>query len=580
MDGVLKSWAVPKGPSMNPGEKRLAVMVEDHPLDYIDFRGEIEEGNYGAGAVEIWDSGTYRLLEGGIDQGKLVVEFAGAKLKGRFSLVQIGGKGKNWLLIKGRDGFADPDWKLEQVLPGGSRKEREEMQQAEKRGQFPFFSSTTKGTVPFFDPMPERVSPMLAELVEQPFSDPEWLFEVKWDGYRALAFIAPDSFRLVSRRNESLIDRFPQAEAIPGMIDAETAILDGEMVVVDSEGKPSFQMLQDIGHGLPPGAALVYYVFDLLYLNGSDLRGRPLIERKETLQRIVRAGEFVKYSDHVIEQGERFFEEVSKAGLEGMMAKRLDSPYVGKRSDYWRKVKAVREQEVVIGGYTEPRGSRECFGALVVGVYEGDALRFVGQVGTGFSDDELHRVHDLLQPLVTDTCPFGTEPETNEPPTWVRPEMVCEVKFAEWTSDGILRQPVYLGMRTDKNARDVIRERPESAPSEPKPSRAVPAEEAFEGELKGDVRVSVDGAEVSLTNLDKVYWPAEGYTKGEMLRYYWRVRETILPYLAGRPLVLRRFPGWDRGGIVLSAQYRRRAGVRAAGWYRRGRERHQLRHCR
>lgn len=568
MEGVLKSWAVPKGPSMNPAEKRLAVMVEDHPLDYIDFRGEIEEGNYGAGEVEIWDSGTYRVIEGGIDQGKLVFDMFGAKLNGRFSLVRFSREPKNWLLIKGRDGFADPDWKLEQVLPGGSRKERKGM----LRGAEPPQASPPASVA---DPMPERISPMLATLADGPFSDSDWLFEVKWDGYRAIAFITPDSFRLVSRRNENLIDRFPQAEAIPGMIDAQTAILDGEMVVVDSEGKPSFGMLQDAGRGLPAGAALVYYVFDLLYINGSDIRARPLIERKETLQKIVRPGGLVKYSDHVIEQGERFFEQVSKAGLEGMMAKRMDSPYVEKRSSYWRKVKAVREQEVVIGGYTEPRGSRQCFGALVVGVYEGDSFRFAGHVGTGFDDRELRRVHDLLQPLVTDKCPFDPVPATNEPATWVRPEMVCEVKFAEWTSDGILRQPVYLGMRTDKNPRDVIRERPQSAPSVPKPKparrKAVAAEEVFEGDLKGDLWVDVDGAEVALTNLDKVYWPAEGYTKGDMLRYYWRIRETILPHLRGRPLILRRYPEGIEGesfyqhNVGDAPEFVRRVGIEEGG---------------
>jgi len=541
MEGVLKSWAIPKGPSMNPADKRLAVMVEDHPLDYIDFRGEIEEGNYGAGEVEIWDSGTYDVYEGSVAEGKLVLELHGAKLKGRFSLVRLK-DGKNWLLIKGRDEFSDPDWQLQQVLPGGSRRQREDIRRASGD------SANDRGQTPVSDPMPDRISPMLATLVDQPFSDANWLFEVKWDGYRAISFITPTSFRLASRRNENLIDRFPQAEAIPGLIDAETAILDGEMVVVDSQGKPSFQMLQDIGRGLPHGAALVYYVFDLLYLDGSDFRSRPLIERKQALRGIIRPSDFVKYSDHVLEKGEQFFEQVSKAGLEGMMAKRVTSPYVEKRSGHWLKVKAVHEQEVIVCGYTQPRGARESFGALVVGVYEGDKLTFSGQVGTGFSDDELRRVLGLLQPLVTDHCPFESEPATNEPATWVRPELVCEVKFAEWTSEGILRQPVYLGMRGDKNPNDVIRERPQvPPPPEPAPKRskrdAIPADELFSREhLEGDVWIEIDGAEVPLTNLDKVYWPPEGYTKGDMLRYYYLVRETILPHLKDRPLILRRYP--------------------------------------
>lgn len=551
MEGVLKSWAIPKGPSMNPADKRLAVMVEDHPLDYIDFRGEIAEGNYGAGEVEIWDSGTYEVTEGDIATGKLVFELAGVKLKGQFHFVRLKSSEKDWLLMKGRDEFANPDWKLEQILPGGSRRERKEIKsedQGHKGGAAavaePVRSSSGS------DPMPRTISPMLAVPTDKPFSDPGWLFELKWDGYRGLAFIEKDAFRFLSRNDQSLIDRFPQAEAIPGLIDAETAVLDGEIVAVQSDGKPSFQLLQNAARGLPHDAQLVYYVFDLLYLNGEDLRKRPLIERKELLLPIIRKNDFVKYSDHVIGKGEQLYEQASKMGLEGIVAKRMDTPYVDRRSSYWLKIKAVKQQEFVIAGYTEPRRSREGFGSLVLGVYEGDKLQFAGQVGGGFDDATLRQVYDMLQPLRTDKCPVDTVPKTNEPATWVRPELVCEVKFAEWTSEGILRQPVFLGMRPDKSAREVVHERPQEVKSvveQPKRSsssrRAVPAEEVFEREnLKGDVCVDVDGIEVPLTNLDKIYWPAEGYTKGDLLRYYYRIRQVILPHLDGRPLILRRFP--------------------------------------
>lgn len=557
MEGVLKSWAIPKGPSMNPADKRLAMMVEDHPLDYITFRGEIAEGNYGAGEVEIWDSGTYEVTDGTLEAGKMVFELFGTRLHGQFALVKLK-RGKNeWLLIKHGDEYADPNWKLEQILPGGSRKERKELESKEEGSKGGSLTVERPRTEIAADPMPETISPMLATLVEKPFSDPQWLFEVKWDGYRAISFIRSDSFRFASRRDENMIDRFPQADAIPGLIEAQTAILDGEIVVVDATGKPNFQLLQNVARIFPSGRSdeskgtLVYYVFDLLYLNGEDLRDRALIERKKLLQSIVHPNDFMKYSDHLIERGEALFEQARASDLEGIVAKRMDSPYLEKRSNYWLKIKNVRRQELVIGGYTQPRRSREGFGSLVVGVYEGDSLVFAGQVGGGFDDATLRQVYEMLQPLRTDKCPFKSVPKTNEPAVWVRPELVCEAKFAEWTEEGILRQPVFLGMRVDKSPRDVVREKPKEVEAvvETKPKsnsrkqRAIPAEEFFQQEnLKGDACVDVDGVEVSLSHLDKVYWPDDGYTKGELLRYYYKVRETIVPYLKDRPLILRRWP--------------------------------------
>ncbi len=556
MDGVLKSWAVPKGPSMNPADKRLAVNVEDHPLDYITFRGEIAEGNYGAGEVEIWDSGTYSVSEGSLDRGKLVFDVYGTRLHGQFALVKLKRGNNEWLLIKHGDEFADPNWQLEQILPGGSRRERKEM--GSKGGAV---SVQPRAEETSADPMPEIVSPMLATLVEQPFSDPGWLFEIKWDGYRAISFIKPDEFRFASRRSENMIDRFPQAEAIPGFVDAQTAILDGEIVVVDANGRPNFQLLQNVAQIFPTGPSdhskgtLVYYVFDLLYLNGRDLRKRALVERKELLKSIIRPNAFMKYSDHVMEKGEALFEQAKTSDLEGIVAKRIDSPYVEKRTSHWLKIKNVRRQELVVGGYTQPRRSREGFGSLVVGVYEGDLLVFAGQVGGGFDDAALRQIYEMLQPMRTDKCPFREVPKTNEPAVWVKPDLVCEAKFTEWTDEGILRQPVFLGMRPDRSPRDVVREKPEKVgpmvESDPstsqKKQRSIPSMEFFSQEqLKGDACVDVDGIEVSLSNLHKVYWPDEGYTKGELLHYYYQVSETILPYLKGRPLILRRWPGGIR----------------------------------
>ena len=543
MNGVLKSWAIPKGPSMNPVDKRLAVMVEDHPMDYISFRGEIAEGNYGAGEVEIWDSGTYDILENKLDQGKLLFEMHGTKLKGRFSLVRLKDKKSEWLLIKGHDDYADPNWELEQIIPGKSHKDTQKRE------------TTDDAKAQASDPMPDIISPMLATLVEKPFSDLDWLFEPKWDGYRAISFIKRDSFRFASRKNEDLLLKFPQAQAIPGFINAETAILDGELIAIDKSGTPSFQLLQNAAQSISQGAQLVYYVFDLLYYNGSDFRKRPLIERKEMLQSIIRPNEFLKYCDHIIEKGEQLYKEAERSGLEGIMAKRMQSPYIEKRSNYWLKIKTVRQQEVVIGGYTRPRRSRGYFGALLLGVYEEGKLVFAGHVGTGFDDATLKQLYELMQPLVIDECPFATKPVTNEPATWVKPELACEVKFAQWTDENIMRQPVFLGLRQDILPTDVVREKPidvetTAEPQKPKSTRkhVIAAEEIFEQkDLRGDVCVSVDGVEVPLTNLDKIYWPDEGYTKGDLLRYYYKIRETIIPHLADRPLILRRFPNGING---------------------------------
>ncbi|MCL5102784.1 MAG: DNA ligase D [Armatimonadetes bacterium] len=543
MDNVLKSWAVPKGPSMDPSYKRLAVMVEDHPLEYLTFRGEIAEGNYGAGLVEIWDSGSCELIEGDIAQGKLVLDLAGTKLRGRFDLVRLKKSGNDWLLIKTRDEFAEAGWNLEQMLPGGSRKDI-----IQRR-------TTTAEQAENPDPMPRKISPMLATPVSKPFSDPEWLFEPKYDGYRVLSFIEENAFRFVSRTGQDMIEQVPQASSIPGLVEARTAILDGELIALDRDGKPSFQLLQNTIKTTSPAAQLIYYVFDLLYLNGSDFRQRPLIERKELLRSIIRADGFLRYCDHVVEMGERLFEEAGKAGIEGIIAKRMNSPYVEKRSKNWLKIKAVHRQEVVIAGYTQPRGAREHFGALLIGTYDKETLRFAGHVGSGFDDATLKELADLMQPLRIDSCPFAKEPKTNEPAVWIKPELVCEVKYAQWTDEGILRQPVFLGLRTDKPPREVVREKPEEAADlieHRRPiavdSRIISADEAFERPgLEGDLLVSIDGAEVPLTNLRKVYWPKEGFTKADLLRYYYRVREIILPHLADRPLILQRFPDGIEG---------------------------------
>jgi len=538
MDGVLKSWAVPKGPSMDPSDKRLAMMVEDHPLEYLTFRGEITEGNYGAGFVEIWDSGTYELKENNLEHGKLICDFAGTKLKGDFHMVRLKDSATEWLLMKSRDELAETGWKLEQILPGGSRKDV-----LEHKG------AVIPGILDNIDPMPQKISPMLCTQVDKAFTNPEWLFESKYDGYRALAFIEENSFRFISRTGRDMLEQFPQANSISGTVNARSAIVDGEIIAVGSDGKPSFQALQNAIKSPSHSDRLIYYAFDLLYLNGSDLRQRTLGERKEILRSIIRADGFIKYCDHIVEMGELLFSQAGKVGFEGIIAKRINSPYVEKRSNNWLKIKISHNQEVIIAGYTEPRGGREYFGALLLGVYDQGVLKFAGHVGTGFDDATIKDLYDLMQLLQTDKCPFADEPKTNEPATWIKPELVCEVKFVQWTDEGILRQPVFLGLRTDKHPAEIVREEAreldnviESTPSIVIKQHSVPIDEVFERrELEGDQVVNVDGVDVALTHLDKIYWPGDGITKGELLRYYYRVRKTIVPHLMGRPIILKRY---------------------------------------
>jgi bifunctional non-homologous end joining protein LigD len=297
---------------------------------------------------------------------------------------------------------------------------------------------------------------MLATLVDDPFSDPEWIFETKWDGFRSICFIRQGKARFVSRNQLEMTAQYPELASLAKQIDAKEAILDGEIVALDQDGRPRFQLLQPRGgrkgglEALRGKGHIVYYIFDLLYRDGYDLMPCPLVERKAILEEIVTPAGFVKVSDHIVTEGERFFEQVEKFHLEGMIAKRAGSPYVQKRSGDWLKVKTVKRSEVVIGGYTEPRGSREYFGALVVGLYRGDELHYVGHTGGGFNSQSLQRIYKLMKPLETDRCPFIVKPKTNEPVQWIKPKLIAEVKFSEWTADARMRQPIFLGLRTDK----------------------------------------------------------------------------------------------------------------------------------
>ncbi len=478
LDGVLKSWAVPKGPSLDPSVKRLAVMVEDHPFEYKDFEGIIPEGNYGAGSVIIWDRGYYhhpaagdrkedeRLLREGLKKGDMKFILEGEKLRGEFAVVKTGRDGKSWLLLKKKDQYATggdilgdnrsvaSHRTLEEVSESNpeksSRQKRvnririREAEEAEDLSDAPV------------RPMPQGTRPMLAALAKEPFDDPEWIFEVKWDGYRAVAEVRDGDVSLYSRNRLLLNQRFPPVAKALQELGFE-AVLDGEIVVVDEQGHPDFQMLQNYrksgkGH-------LLYCIFDILHFQGHDLTNLPLFRRRELLRRILPAASHIRFSDHVWKEGVLFFNAAREKGLEGIIAKHSQSVYLaGRRSSRWLKLKTRLTQEGVIAGFTEPGGRRRYFGSLVLGVFEGERLVYIGQSGGGFTAKDLKEIHGRLLPLTTKECPFEAGPDIGGPVTWTRPGMVCEVAFQGWTEEGLMRQPVFLRMREDKSAREVVRE--------------------------------------------------------------------------------------------------------------------------
>jgi bifunctional non-homologous end joining protein LigD len=480
LQGVLKSWAVPKGPSLDPSLKRMAVMVEDHPLDYKDFEGIIPEGSYGAGSVIIWDRGFYRhpstrdqdesekLLLDGFKKGNIKFVLEGEKLQGEFALVKTGKNGKSWLLLKKKDRNANQGDILKENRSVVSRKTLEEMIEASSSKSFrqkklsqirlhEAMESEVLQDAPI-KPMPHGIQPMLATPVKEPFDHPDWIFEVKWDGYRAIAEIRDGSVSLHSRNGISFGKKFfPLMEAFRKF--GFDAVLDGEIVVVDDQGRPDFQMLQ---HYQESGNShLLYYVFDLLYFRGHDLTDLSLFKRKELLKRILPSTPKIRFSDHVWKEGVLFYNVARQKGLEGIIAKHSQSRYeTGRRSREWLKVKTRLTQEAVIAGFTEPRDGRKYFGALVLGVYEREELIYIGHVGGGFAERDLKDIHERLELLIQKEFPFAVRPETNAPATWVKPEIVCEVALSDWTDDGVMRHPVFLRLREDKAAREVVREKP------------------------------------------------------------------------------------------------------------------------
>lgn len=638
IDGVLVSWAVPKGPIADTSVKRLAMHVEDHPMDYIDFEGTIPKGQYGGGTVMVWDTGTY-LAEGSDDvvesekmlkkmhkDGNIKVIMHGKKLKGSYHLVRMSGKHDEWLLLKGKDDYADKkEFDQHSVLTGRTLDEIEndkksDIWQSNKEEKNSFHgdadhildekpeipkkkakakankkakietaaktatensSSFTAEDVADAKPLktfPAAWKPQLATLADEAFDSDEWIFENKYDGYRALIQIHKGKVELVSRNSLSFNSKYKNlVEAFSGIKD--DMILDGEIVVEDEKGLSHFQWLQYFAEN-PDRGKLKCYVFDILYFNGYDLTSLELLQRKRILEALLPQTDEIIYSGHVLGDGKKAMKEAEKKGTEGIIAKKITSHYhVNKRSKEWLKIKVTKEQEMVIGGFTEPKGSRNGFGSLLLGYYEDDKLIYSGKVGTGFNEDSLKYMYEKLTALEQKTSPFAVRPK--EPKVhWIKPELVAQIKYSEWTETNSLRHPVFIGLRTDKKPKDVKKEIAIStltqSPPTPKggdnggekvkpgkPSAKAKEKTVAESKTTG-VKAKApakkssakagkrgwDTGKVEVTHPEKIFWPKEGYTKGDVINYYDEMAEWILPYIKDRPQSMRRTPnGIDKEGF-------------------------------
>ncbi len=523
-DGALVSWAIPNGIPEDPKHNRKAVHVEDHPLSYIDFQGTIPAGNYGAGQVTIWDKGTYECEKW--EPGKVVVIFHGEQLQGRYALFHAGKTEKDWMIHR-MDAPADPT----------------------------------------AQEMPEFITPMLARLSTLPADESAWAFEVKWDGVRAITRSAPGRIRFISRNGNDVTAAYPELRALNRTLGSHEAILDGEIVAFGEEGCPSFQALQSRMHlrgdsavrRLAQTQPVTYMVFDLLWLDGHSLMDLPYSERRERLEELDLEDERWRTPEYRAGDGAAFLAASKEQGLEGIVAKRLDSPYApGGRGGSWLKIKNVQRQELVVGGWTEGKGSRsQRIGALHLGVYEDGALRYAGKLGTGFDAPELERLADLLEPLGRTGSPFsGRQPPKGA--HFVQPELVCEVEFTEWTRAGTLRHPSYKGLRKDKPASEVVRERPVAASeiSAASSAQTVGAQALVKSgrRVRGGVEVEIEGRTLKLTNLDKVLYPSNGFTKGDLIDYYAQVAPVLLAHLRDRPLTLKRYPDGVQGEYFYEKQ--------------------------
>jgi bifunctional non-homologous end joining protein LigD len=535
LHGTLRSWAVPKGPSADPGEKRMAIEVEDHPIEYADFEGSIPKGNYGAGSVIVWDRGWWRALEdpdAGYEAGKLLFELGGYKLRGEWTLVRTR-SAREWLLLKHRDRWADPgglhpfpdvsilSGRLLEEVAGGSARTLAALERAALEG------------APRRPLRASEVAPMLAQPGDAPFRAEGWLFELKYDGYRLIAWKEGARVTLRYRRGGDATALFPEVARAVAALPVEEAVLDGELVVLDPSGRPDFQALQ--GRGREERVADIaaasitrpatLFVFDLLAAGGLDLRPLPLVQRKAVLAALAPRLGPVRYADHVETEGEALFREVTARGLEGVVAKRGEAPYRAGRSPAWVKIRTERTGDFAVVGFTAPARGRTGFGALHLAARGTDGLRYAGRVGTGFDEPLLRELHGRLASRVVPAPAGGGPHPTGKGPRWVEPELVAEVRFKEWTKEGILRQPVFIRLRDDKRLDEIdALATPSAEPPSPAPTpQAGPRE-------------------IEISNPAKIYFPRDAITKGELVDYYRTIAPAILPLLRDRPVVLTRFP--------------------------------------
>ncbi len=568
VNGVLVSWAVPKGPSLDPARKALAMKVEDHPFDYGTFEGNIPKGNYGAGSVMLWDKGTYDVLgdasaQEQLDRGDFKFELHGTKLKGSFAIVHMkhAGKGNEWLLIKKKDEFVVPGYDIDQFAWSvSSKRTQEEIEENLQPVSVADLPGARKSAIP------AQLEPMLATAVTKPPEGKNWLYEIKWDGIRALCLVKNGSLQIHSRRGNRCENQYPELRDLPAQLNVKNAWLDGEICILDEQGRARFAMIQpriaanaSAVPRLAETTPATLFLFDVLYADGYDLRGVPLEDRKRLLNALATPGDHVRISDAFDADGEQMFEAARQMGLEGILAKDRASTYEAGRSTRWLKLKVLNEQEFIIAGFT--KGEREYFGALILAVRENGKLRHVGQVGTGFDQKLMKAISERLKPFIAKTSPFAQRPAIRgglRDVTWVRPEVVCQVRFLEWTQDGILRAPVFVALRDDKPAQEVVREETVAAEA--------PSQKQSEWlDLSGrEVTAEVDGHRLKFTNLDKAFFPKEGWKKRDLLEFYDRVSPWLLPHLKDRPLSMKRYPN----GIADEFFFQKNAGGHFPDWMR------------
>jgi bifunctional non-homologous end joining protein LigD len=565
-DGVLLSWAVPKGPSLDPRQKRLAVETEDHPVDYIDFEGVIPEGNYGAGTVIVWDIGTYTTekdIRQQLTDGKISLALSGKKIKGSFVLIRIKQRHKQWLLIKSDDSFATSEGDLtstspESVITGRTNDElarKPSRRRSEVNGSLDN-NSAKKSHFPL------TVKPMLAQLADKPFDNEHWVFEVKWDGVRAILLRnkAKGITEIQSRNGKRITHRYPEIlKAIDSVIikNNESIVLDGEIVVLNKEGIPDFQLHQKrmnvesqrdvefLSNNIPA----TYFVFDIIYIDGKSIEELDFVDRRKILDTVIAKGsKKICISDYIEEKGKALFKSVIERRLEGIVAKYKHSKYrQGIRSSGWLKIKGLLTQDCVVIGYTRGEGNRQdYFGSLILATYDRGRLRFVGHSGSGFGFDQLEETLRLMQGFRTDKCPLDTVPYTNGQSVWLRPELVAEVKFSGWTQDMIMRAPIFVRFRDDKLPTECIIEHSQQQVTV---DAAVVIGGGGVGKNKQEEHYA--SPDQNFSNVDKIFWSATGrqkqLTKGDLIEYYDKVSRFILPHLHNRPLSLKRYPDGVKG---------------------------------